>query len=427
MNRVRRGLAAIASFALTATLLAVGASPATASPASRVPPQGKGTCQPVAPGSTLHRQGAAWSCMKVSPGPVPDLPAPATVRGPAAERSPERPTPAELCYDKSADPVVSTRLAYCVRERVEFPVTDGEGHQVGYTLVALLIMGMPNSESGGRWTEHITAITKEMTPGTEGVEMSLDSFCSGGCSTGGPAWNGAALVLGPAGSETGADATGRLTYTSNTPKDLSLEVQLSYHVHGQTIGARPITNDGVFFGPLLRCDQSVGATSGCIVTGHMANVTFSKSQFHGAAVAYEWAQKNLLGHYGDATHPLTRFYDPLDPEARDRRAATCYRGKFKFVNGATGVPNDSCDEYPFARSVQGGNDGEHCIDITPRQIGGVWDVAGVTVDRGTPPDAPCIRAHVDNRDNTNAGGELGRAVQSDRILIGENYQVIITP
>lgn len=100
---------------------------------------------------------------------------------------------------------------------------------------------------------------------------------------------------------------------------------------------------------------------------------------------------------------------------------------FQRSRGVTGVPNDSCDEYPFARSWQGGNDGAQCIDITPRQIGGVWDVAGVTVDRGTPPNAPCIRAHVDNKDNTAAGGELGRAVQADRILDSEWYQVIITP
>ncbi|MGW2542566.1 hypothetical protein ACWC5I_17235 [Kitasatospora sp. NPDC001574] len=75
--------------------------------------------------------------------------------------------------------------------------------------------------------------------------------------------------------------------------------------------------------------------------------------------------------------------------------------------------------------MQGGNEGELCIDITPREVGGVWDVANVTVDRGTPPNAPCIRAHVDEEDNSAAASEFGRAVTSDRIMQGEAFEVII--
>ncbi|MCI4078787.1 hypothetical protein MRQ86_00120 [Streptomyces sp. MMS21 TC-5] len=54
---------------------------------------------------------------------------------------------------------------------------------------------------------------------------------------------------------------------------------------------------------------------------------------------------------------------------------------------------------------------------------GQWRVDLVRSDK----NAPCVRAHVDKDQNTGAGGELGRAVQSDRIIDHEWYQVIIIP
>ncbi|MEH6373751.1 hypothetical protein V7793_05245 [Streptomyces sp. KLMMK] len=53
----------------------------------------------------------------------------------------------------------------------------------------------------------------------------------------------------------------------------------------------------------------------------------------------------------------------------------------------------------------------------------MWSVKDVKILRGTT-DAPCVRSHVTNDVNTAAGGELGRAVQADRILENEPYQVI---
>ncbi|MFG2987425.1 hypothetical protein ACGFYQ_40485 [Streptomyces sp. NPDC048258] len=418
MKHVRRGLAAIASLVLTAALCALGTSPATASPASWVPPQGH--CTAAADGSAARSQGAAWTCVEADP--VADF-------APAPSFAPSDPGEAlKLCLEHSSKRVVSNRHAYCTRMPLKYTLLNDKNVKIGEAHIVVDAVGTLDSYTG-QWTENIIAVPGDMDDNVSAVDVAVNATCSGMCSTAGPAWGGAHAVV-----EKGGDIVqGTITYRSSVAAKTDIShINVTYFVDGAALGATgvPGYDSAIFDGPTVRCDATIGDTSpipGCIVMGHTPNVTFSKSKYRGAAVAYEWAQKNLTGRFGDADHLLSRFVDPLDPDAKKRRAKTCDRGPYAFPRGATGVPNDSCDEYPFARSWQGGNDGEQCIDITPRQIGGVWDVAGVTVDRGTPPNAPCIRAHVDNKDNTAAGGELGRAVQADRILDSEWYQVIITP
>ncbi|EYT79803.1 hypothetical protein CF54_29205 [Streptomyces sp. Tu 6176] len=415
MQHISRGLAAIASLALTAALCAMGTSPATASSSSRVPPQGHGTCTAAPAGSAPRKRGAAWTC--IGADPIADL---------APARAPADPAAAaKLCLEHSSERVISDRHAYCTRMPLKYILLDDKNAQIGEAHIVLLAVGMLDSYNG-KWDEDIIAVPGDMDESVSAVEVAVNATCSGMCSTTGPAWGGAHAVV----TKGGDNEQSTITYMSSVAAKTDVShIMPTYYVDGAAVGAVgvPGYDSAIFDGPDVRCDAEVGKTPGCIVFGHTPNVTFSKSRYRGAAVAYEWAQKNLTGKFGDAGHLLSRYIDPLDPEAEKRRAKTCDRGPYSFPRGATGVPNDSCDEYPFARSWQGGNDGELCIDITPRQSGGVWDVSGVTVDRGTPPNAPCIRAHVDKDDNTAAGGELGRAVQSDRILDGESYQVIITP
>ncbi|MFI9162480.1 hypothetical protein ACIGW6_33615 [Kitasatospora aureofaciens] len=104
-------------------------------------------------------------------------------------------TPAQLCADKTTEAqVVSTRHAYCVRMAVNYPLLNSKGQEIGHSLVAIVAMAKfdEKSSAGGKWTEHITALTAEMTPNVGGVTLSFRSMCSGGCTTSGPAWGGAA-------------------------------------------------------------------------------------------------------------------------------------------------------------------------------------------------------------------------------------------
>ncbi|MFI9322607.1 hypothetical protein ACIGXI_22895 [Kitasatospora aureofaciens] len=107
-------------------------------------------------------------------------------------------TPAQLCADKTTEAqVVSTRHAYCVRMAVNYPLLTSKGQEIGHSLVAIVAMAKfdEKSSAGGKWTEHITALTAEMTPDVGGVTLSFRSMCSGGCTTSGPAWGGAPLIL----------------------------------------------------------------------------------------------------------------------------------------------------------------------------------------------------------------------------------------
>lgn len=412
LKHVRRGLSAIASLALTAALCTTPA--AAAPPTNRAAPQGHGDCMAVAPGSELQRQGTAWTC--ISSGPADG----ALTRATAGTGNPG----ADLCLEMSpSEPVKSNRKAYCRRQAVDYVLMNQEMTQViGEARVMVFAAASMASLTNARWSEDIIIQVTAMTGKITGVTLSLSSTCSGQCVAGPPAWGGEHIILGPGGYREG----GKLTYTSTVGKGFHSFTRPTYQVIGTVFTETPVSVHTQWTGPEVRCDDELGHP-GCIVTGHLANVTFSRAKYRGAAVAYEWAQKELKGKFGDADHPLSRRVDPLDPKNNKARALTCDRAPDPFPRGATGVPNDSCDEYPFAASHEGGNPGTLCVDITPRQVNGVWDIANVTVDRGSPPNAPCIRAHVDRADNSAAGGELGRAVQSDRILDSEAYQVIIVP
>lgn len=405
MTRARRLLAAMASLTLAAGLLTLGALPAAAALAkSRVTPHGHGSCAPTAPGSRVQRQGAAWTCLKVA--------APAPIR--AHARITAR-NPADLCTDPSDSPVVSTRHAYCTRESVRYALLDGNGQEIGHALVAIVAPAQLSS-SNAQWREDITVLVAEMTPNIPGVTLALSSTCSGQCIAGAPAWGGAPVALGPDEAKEGT-----LTYNSTVSNGAVSFIQPAYQVEGEILGATPVQINGSWYGPELRCDAQVGNGPGCIVMGHLANVTLPKSVYGAAAVAYEWAQKNLTtNNFGTADKPLQRDAD--DTNAKNRRAQSCTLGPLPFKPDPT-VTDDSCDEFPFAKSTQGGTNGSLCAEIIPRLDSGVWSVKLV---RGTL-NAPCIRAHVPLNENTGAGGELGRAVVADRIIDHEWYQVIIVP
>ncbi len=421
MKHVRRGLAAIASLALTAALCTTPA--AAAPPANRTAPQGHGDCVAVAPGSELQRRGAAWTC--ISSGPADGAPARAAVGtgNPGADLCTDEDPDDEDPDDDTSEGVNSTRKAYCTRYAIDYVLRNKEMTAVkGTATVMVFAAASMASLTNARWSEDIIVEVTEMTGEITGVTLSLSSTCSGQCVAGPPAWGGEHIILRAGGYREG----GTLTYTSTVGKGFHSFIRPTYHAIANVYTEIPVKSHVQWTGPEVRCDDEVGHP-GCIVTGHLANVTFSRAKYRGSAVAYEWAQKNLLGRFGDADNPLSRRDDPLDPGNKKARALTCDLAPDPFPRGATGVPNDSCEEYPFASSHEGGNPGTQCVDITPRQVNGVWDIENVTVDRDGPRTAPCIRAHVDNADNKAAGLELGRAVQSDRILDSEAYQVIIVP
>ncbi|MYU56287.1 MULTISPECIES: NucA/NucB deoxyribonuclease domain-containing protein [Streptomyces] len=405
MKRVRHLLAAIAALALTATLLALGTSPAAAAPA-KAAPKGYGTCKATAPGSPARRQGTGWTCAEAVPFAAPDTVTERIVRG--------------VSDGACANGRDSDRHNYCWGETLTNRAFDTKGKETGRSVVEAVSFARLSSSSG-KWTENIAVKATKMEGKAKTVSMDLSATCSGLCTVDAPAWGGAPVEL-----ELGDERTGNLSFTSTVTKGNYSFISPTYTSVGDILeaGGGP-ANPVTWNGHDLRCDAQVGQYPGCIVMGHLANVTIRESAYGAAAIAYGWAQSNLKGgNFGTETKPLQRNSGGKTEAARKRRQS-CTAAPDPFKKDPS-VTDDSCDEFPFASSVQGGTNGSECTEIIPRKTAGVWHV-DVVRDSPHGNNAPCIRAHVPLPENRGAGGELGRAVVADRILEMEWYEVIIAP
>ncbi|MET9364520.1 hypothetical protein ABZX93_26875 [Streptomyces sp. NPDC006632] len=415
MKRVRHLLAAVAALALTAALLALGASPAAAAPA-KAAPKGHGTCKSTAPGSQARRHGTGWTCGKAEPVAVPSQAiAKATAKATDTEGTANEPSDGPCPKGRNAD-----RHNYCWGEKFTITAFDTDGKETGHSVVVALSFARLSSSSG-KWTENLAVKATEMEGEAKTVSMDLSATCSGLCTVDAPAWGGAPIEL-----SLGDERTGNLSFTSSVTKGTNSFIYPTYTSFGTILEAGGgLANRVSWNGHQLRCDAQVGQYPGCIVMGHMANVTIRESAYGAAAIAYAWAQSNLHGgNFGTETKPLQRNSGGRTEAAKKRRQS-CTAAPLPFKPDPS-VANDSCDEFPFASSVQGGTNGSDCTEIIPRKTDGVWHV-DVVRDSPHGSNAPCIRAHVPLPENTGAGGELGRAVVADRILEMEWYEVILAP
>ncbi|GHG63705.1 NucA/NucB deoxyribonuclease domain-containing protein [Streptomyces griseocarneus] len=418
MKRVRQLLAAIASLALTAALLALGTSQAAAAPATARPaPHGQGTCKPVPPGKGAPKD-AAWACYKISSR----SPAPARALAPAPRDGDDPNSPDSLCGKQPPDN--STRLAYCMTKGLRWTYLSSDQKTViGGAEGDLAIYSRLKDTPKANWTESAVAILRSKTDNIPAVEVALLPTCIGQC----------AVTSGPVVAKlekVGGEGGGSITYSSSVSKGTQALVRPQYHLELDILlpSERLPSVNTDWLGPQIRCDDMVGQWPGCVIPEHMANVTIRKSLYRAAAVTYEWAQKNLTTFsMGTEAKPLHRK-EATEKEIERRRDITCNLGPDKFVRDNSLVPDDSCDEFPFAASQEGGNAGSLCVDILPQQVGGVWDVKNVKVLRNgaNAANAPCVRSHVTRADNVAAGrDEFGAAVRSDRIIDNEPFQVII--
>ncbi|MCX5338488.1 NucA/NucB deoxyribonuclease domain-containing protein [Streptomyces atratus] len=428
MKRLRTLIAAIAALVLTTALMVLSTSPAAAVAVTRAAPPGHGTCTAIDPGSPLRRQGAAWFCFKAGgPATARDLAAmhrltgahgPATARGAARDPAVDPANPLDLCMENAKE-VNTSRSTYCVQHPIGYRILGADG-TVGEHAEGVVVTSARVGIS--EWKEEVRAAITQSTPKMPTMMIGLRSDCTGPC-TGGAAFGGGQAPL-PA---VGRELLTSIAYKTTVVKGGEARSQPLYHMTGTILTpGTPVNTSDNWQGPLLRCDNKVGNGPGCADDRHMANVTFHKSRYRAAAVTYEWAQKTLKSAVtGTKVNPLHR--DPNSDESwtDTKRRRTCKNLPYPFPTDPLLVPGDSCDEFPFARSFEGGKPNDLCVDILPKEVGGVWDVANVRVMRGNPDTAACVRSHVTLKDNTDAGNELSQATTSARILDGEAYFVIV--
>ncbi|MFE2140278.1 hypothetical protein ACFXA3_00665 [Streptomyces sp. NPDC059456] len=407
MNRARRCLVAIVSLAIAATTLTGTAPPPPPTPAPSSTPQKN--CRPTAPGSEVRKDGAVMACVESSPAQAP---AATGTAGPARLTEP-------YCVPDQENGTFrfgSTRHGYCTEKTVTYTLYDEAGATLGTGVVKVATFATLDPKSR-TWSETVQATATEVSSRVGALLIGFEASCSYSCTMDrAKAWGGKHELL-----NRGQSKDDYVTYRTTVANGFQSVVVPRYKVDLYSVGeSAPGKRDNEWNGLTLRCD-AVLADPGCIVSGNMANVNISIGRYGAAAITYLWAQHNLYANnFGTKEKPLERNAD--ENAAKRKRYQTCDAAPDPMVRRPDLVPDDSCDEFPFAGSFQGGTNGAQCAEILPFKENGGWQV-DVMEPRS---NAPCVRSHVPNGDNTGAGGEYGRAVQSERILDGEFYTVTVT-
>jgi hypothetical protein len=122
------------------------------------------------------------------------------------------------------------------------------------------------------------------------------------------------------------------------------------------------------------------------------------------------------------------FHAENQAEQKENRKHTCGSLSSKpFVNLYPNIPGaDSCDEFPFAATQEGGTDGALCAEITPTLVNGQW-----TTPPTNPNDQltnqPCIRSHMPSSSNSSAGGKWAAFKKENRLIKGDAFWISIAP
>lgn len=136
----------------------------------------------------------------------------------------------------------------------------------------------------------------------------------------------------------------------------------------------------------------------------------------------EWSEENLPNKWGLLIGwPLTRSLD-----GDSRREYICgFRSTVAFVPKPDIVPDDSCDEFPFASTYQGGTDGAQCAEIVPLLENGKWEIYEADPARPVKYTEPCVRAHVTLPMNRLAGTAYTNLIQSQRLVEKDPFRMSV--
>lgn len=198
-----------------------------------------------------------------------------------------------------------------------------------------------------------------------------DSACSGGCTV-----------------------TSNASYTVDVPhypvfseKDPGVTSMGTATVNGRLATSWVYEGDGLTFPPLsestvtVRCDSQQGYKypAGCANPSFTPTYILSASRYPDIA-KFDKAQI--------AKHPSWSTLTRVSPSQADKNRAAACKG-FKKRN-----PTDSCDEFPYASTAQGG--------------------------------AGAAQEHVNVSENKGQGGNLGGFYNANRLFYGENFHIKIS-
>ncbi|MFD4336881.1 hypothetical protein ACFWPP_06705 [Streptomyces anulatus] len=205
--------------------------------------------------------------------------------------------------------------------------------------------------------------------------------------------------------------------------DFTWNASWSTPTSGATVGSHKWSNNAFD----VRCDNKVGGNTGCVFPKYTPTLQMN-TQKYPAAAAYYWViMEKLATHPGSEEHnkPLRRLAD--EAKAGENRDKMCMRAVAEW-NPHPNADGTSCDEYPFAKSRQSGgmtlSSGKYCAQFyADKQTNGSWMLE---LDNNYPYptwNEICGRAAVPAKQNTDAGGDLGRFTSEVRLLDNDAYFV----
>lgn len=391
-------------------------------------------CEPTRAGSQERRDGAVTACVTTKAAPVGARRTAVGAQQTAAPAAAANDSNTASCEITSPGNYTYKRFSYCVTGlTVRYTLKDDRGKELGTgTLQVATSATLP--EKGTTWDENVTVEMTGATGAVTTLTAKLRSACGTGCkATKTAPWYGGTLTVGKS-------VSGNVSYSSEPAPDEILKFTTSYKLYVTSPGAQATDPNAAWRNPReIRCDDSVRQTvndptskpnPGCVIPSVMAVTEMSMNAYDptsansgqgAAAAAYRWAQLNLVDGWG-LKKPLTRAKSGED----DRRKRTCGTGaSIKFIDMKDVLPDDTCDEFPFASTHEGGSDGGLCAEILPRYENGGWNILelrNTTLD----PNRPCIRAHVSGPENSSAGSKFRWGNEKQRIVEAEQFMLNIT-
>ncbi|MDX3359763.1 MULTISPECIES: hypothetical protein [Streptomyces] len=329
--------------------------------------------------------------------------------------------PTNACKGREDGKWYANRTSQClIAPALDYTLWD-DGKIVG-TAVFAVAQEIDLSVTSLTWTETDQVALLEATNLAQGLRVNWTTQCAGTCSS-------PTVEPWPMGTPITVGQTLKSTYSlSDVPTTVYDYLDQSYSLSVSQPNSTILTSAN-WGGVDIRCDDSIAITNsaGCIIPGHTPTFDMSRLLYGSSADMISWAQINLARHWGlpGSGQPLHRLQKST--EQRKNRTAIC--GASKFVPDP-GIPDDSCDEFPFAgtyesAALNGVDDGRNCAQTTAVNTGSSgylpadWaTIIPIGAHSGT---EACVRGHIPSSLNSDAGGGYGNFVKAARLADGDPF------
>lgn len=327
------------------------------------------------------------------------------------------PLPTNACKGLEDGKWYANRKMQClIAPSLKYTVWDTEGEPVG-TAVFAVAQEIDLSVTSLTWSETDQVMLVSSTGLAKGLMVNWTTDCAGTCSA--PVeepW-----LSTPIADEQTLKSTYNLSDIPTTTYDyLDLAFDLSVAQPDATI-----MTSANWAGVEVRCDANVaiGNSSGCVIPGYTPTFDMSRLLYGSSTDMIAWAQANLSAHWGlkGSGQPLHRLQSSTNQQAN--RNTICPSAATRFPRDPA-IPDDSCDEFPFAGTYESGalngvDDGANCAQVTAINTANTGllsaDWATITPVGSYSSSAACVRGHIPASLNSDAGGAYGNFVKAARL------------